>query len=499
MKILLVYPQYPTTFWSFKHILNIIGKKASFPPLGLLTVSSMLPKKWQRKLVDLNVETLRDEDIAWADMVFISAMIVQKDSVKQVIDQVKRVGKPIVAGGPLFTTGWEEYTSLVDHLVLGEAEGTLPLFLADLKKGKLKKSYKSDKFLDLKKSVLPDYSLINLKKYFSLCIQYSRGCPFNCEFCDIVRLNGRLPRYKTQNQIIRELDNLYRFKWRENVFFVDDNFIGNKIKVKEELLPAIIKWQKEKKHPFGFITQASINLADDEELMKLMVEAGFATVFIGIESPKKESLQECFKMQNQNRDLLTSVKKIQNNGIEVQAGFIVGFDNDSPAIFKNQIDFIQKSGIVTAMVGLLSALPKTRLYQRLQTAGRLVRETDGSNTSLDLNFIPKMNKKVLLNGYKNILNNIYSPKSYYQRVMNFLKEFKPQKYSINLSKFRPYHIKALFASFWLLGIKNSGRRYFWRLVFWSLFCRPKTFPQAIGFSITGLHFRRLYFDSKGTY
>jgi radical SAM superfamily enzyme YgiQ (UPF0313 family) len=350
--------------------------------------------------------------------------------------------------------------------------------------------------LDLKKSVLPDYGLINLKKYFSLCIQYSRGCPFNCEFCDIVRLNGRLPRYKTQNQIIRELNNLYQLKWRENVFFVDDNFIGNKIKVKEELLPAIIKWQKEKRHPFGFITQASINLADDEELMKLMVEAGFATVFIGIESPKKESLQECFKMQNQNRDLLTSVKKIQNNGIEVQAGFIVGFDNDSPAIFKNQIDFIQKSGIVTAMVGLLSALPKTRLYQRLQTAGRLVKETDGSNTSLDLNFIPKMNKKVLLNGYKNILNNIYSPKSYYQRVMNFLKEFKPQKYNINLSKFRPYQIKALFASFWLLGIKNSGRRYFWRLVLWSLFCRPKTFPQAIGFSITGLHFRRLYFDNK---
>jgi len=499
MKILLIYPQYPTTFWSFKHILNIIGKKASFPPLGLLTVSSMLPKKWHKKLIDLNVESLKDEDIAWADMVFISAMIVQKDSVRQVIDQVKSLGKPIVAGGPLFTTGWEEYTSLVDHLVLGEAEGTLPLFLADLKKGKLKKSYKSDKFLDLKKSVIPDYSLINLKKYFSLCIQYSRGCPFNCEFCDIVRLNGRLPRYKTKNQIIGELNNLYRLKWRENVFFVDDNFIGNKIKVKEELLPAIIKWQKEKKHPFGFITQASINLADDDELMKLMVEAGFATVFIGIESPKKESLQECFKMQNQNRDLLDSVKKIQNNGIEVQAGFIVGFDNDSPAIFKNQIDFIQKSGIVTAMVGLLSALPKTRLYQRLQNTGRLIKETDGSNTSFDLNFIPKMNKKVLLEGYKNILNNIYSPKSYYQRVMNFLKEFKPQKYNINLSRFRPYQIKALFASLWLLGIKNSGRRYFWRLVLWSLFCRPKTFPQAIGFSITGLHFRRLYFDNKNSY
>ena len=496
MKILLVYPQYPTTFWSFRHILKLIGKKAAFPPLGLLTVAAILPKKWEKKVVDMNVEILKDEDILWADLVFLSAMIVQKESTKEVINRVKSLGKKIVAGGPLFTTGWKEYTSLVNHLVLGEAEATLPLFLKDLKKGKLKKTYAVDKFPDLKKAVMPDYRLINLKKYFSLCLQYSRGCPFNCEFCDIVRLNGRLPRYKTKNQIIKELDNLYRLNWRENVFFVDDNFIGNKIKVKKELLPAIIKWQKEKKHPFGFITQASINLADDEELMKMMVEAGFATVFIGIESPKKESLQECFKMQNQNRDLLAAVKKIQNNGLEVQAGFIVGFDHDSPAIFKNQIDFIQKSGIVTAMVGLLSALPKTRLYQRLQTSGRLLKETDGSNTSFDLNFMPKMNKNVLIKGYKDILSNIYSPKNYYQRVINFLRDFKPQAHNINFSRLRFYHLKALIASFWLLGIQSRGRLYYWRLIFWSLFRRPRTLPQAIGFSITGIHFRRLYWERK---
>jgi radical SAM superfamily enzyme YgiQ (UPF0313 family) len=494
MKILLVYPQHPTTFWSFKHILHILGKKASFPPLGLLTVASMLPKKWEKKLIDMNVDPLKEEDIVWADMVFLSAMIVQKESVKQVISQVKKAGKPIVAGGPLFTTGWEEYTNSVDHLVLGEAEGTLPLFLKDLEKGKLKKTYQIDKFLDLKKTVVPDYSLINLKKYFSLCIQYSRGCPFNCEFCDIVRLNGRLPRYKTKGQIIKELDNLYRLKWRENNLFVEDNFIGNKEKVKKELLPAIIEWQEERRNPFGFITQASINLADDEELMSLMVQAGFATVFIGIESPKAESLKECQKMQNQNRNLLAAVKKIQNYGLEVQAGFIVGFDHDSPAIFKNQIEFIQKSGIVTAMVGLLSALPKTRLYQRLQATGRLVKETDGSNTSLDLNFIPKMKKNVLLKGYKDILSNIYSPKNYYQRVINFLQDFKPQVKNINLKKLRFYHLKALIASLWMLGVQSKGRRYYWRLIFWSLFRRPKTFPQAIGFSITGLHFRRLYWQ-----
>ena len=496
MKILLVYPQYPATFWSFKHIMKLLGKKAAFPPLGLLTVASLLPAKWEKKLVDMNVDDLKDEDIRWADLVFLSAMIVQKESVKEVIERVKSFGKKVVAGGPLFTTGWEEYTSLVDHLVLGEAEGTLPLFLADLKKGKLKKTYVADKFPDLKKSVIPDYRLIDLRKYFSLCIQYSRGCPFNCEFCDVVRLNGRVPRYKTEAQITKELENLYRLGWRENIFFVDDNFIGNKTAVRKELLPAIIEWQKKRRSPFGFITQASINLADDQGLIDLMAEAGFATVFVGIETPNPESLRECNKLQNQNRDLLESVRKIQNSGLEVQGGFIVGFDHDTPSIFKRQIEFIQKSGIVTAMVGLLSALPKTRLYQRLQTTGRLVKETDGSNTSLDLNFIPKMKRTVLVNGYRDLLNNLYSPKNYYQRVINFLREFKPQFQKQNLSKLRFYHLKALFASFWLLGIKNKGRRYYWRLIFWSLFCRPKTLPQAIGFSITGIHFRRLYGASR---
>lgn len=495
MKILLVYPQYPITFWSFKHILHILGKKASFPPLGLLTVASLLPKRWEKKLIDMNVDELKDKDIQWADMVFISAMIVQKESVKQVMNQIKSLGKPIVAGGPLFTTGWEEYTSLVDHLILGEGEGTLPLFLKDLGKGRLKKTYQINQFLDLKKAVVPDYNLINLRKYFSLCVQYSRGCPFNCEFCDIVRLNGRVPRYKTKGQIIKEFENLYRLKWRENVFFVDDNFIGNKERVKKELLPAIIEWQEKRKHPFGFITQVSINLADDEELMSLMVKAGFASVFIGIESPEEESLQECQKRQNQNRNLLEAVKKIQSYGLEVQGGFIVGFDHDTPTIFKRQIEFIQKSGIVTAMVGLLSALPKTRLYQRLQASGRLVKETDGSNTSFDLNFIPKMKKSVLVKGYKDLLSNIYSPKNYNQRVINFLREFKPQAQNINLSRLRFYHLKALIASLWLLGVQNKGRLYYWKLIFWSLFRRPRTLPQAIGFSITGLHFRRLYWEN----
>jgi len=495
MKILLVYPRYPETFWSFQHILKILGKKGTIPPLGLLTVASILPKKWEKKLIDMSVEELKDEDIAWADMVFLSAMIVQKEGVRQIIKQVKEIGRPIVAGGPLFTTGWEEFTKKVDHLVLGEAEETLPLFLKDLKIDKPKKVYNSKNFPDLKKkSVLPSYNLLKVSKYVSLAIQYSRGCPFNCDFCDIVRLNGRQPRYKTVGQIIKELEVLRKLGWRSGVFFVDDNFIGNRIAVKKEILPAIIKWQKKYRYPFGFITQASINLADEPELMDLMVKAGFTAVFVGIETPEVDSLKECHKFQNQNRDLVETVKKMQKAGLEVQGGFIVGFDHDKPTIFKRQVEFIQKSGIVTAMVGLLNALPKTRLYQRLQETGRLVKQTTGDNTAFDLNFKPKMNKKVLMDGYAQILENIYSPKQYYQRVITFLREFKPP-FRNSLPKIRWLHIRALVASFWILGVKSKGRLYFWKLIFWSLFKKPKTFAHAIGFSITGLHFRRLY-DKK---
>ena len=493
MKILFVYPQYPTTFWSFKHILKLIGKKAAFPPLGLLTVAAMLPKKWEKKLVDLNVEILKDEDILNADLVFLSAMIVQRESTKEVINRIKSLGKKIVVGGPLFTTGWEEFTESVNHLVLGEAEDTLIKFLKDLKTGKAKKIYEVGNFPDIRKAVVPQWSLIDKRRYTSMCLQVSRGCPFNCEFCDIVRLNGRVPRIKTKKQIINELDALRQWGWRGGLFFVDDNFIGNKAKLEKEILPLIINWQKKYHQPFLFNTQVSINLADEPKLMELMVKAGFVTIFIGIESPNIKSLEECNKFQNQNRDLVAAVKRLQNAGFEVQGGFIVGFDHDTPSIFKNQIEFIQKSGIVTAMVGLLSALPETRLYQRLKEAGRLIKESSGSNTLLDLNFVPKMDKKVLVDGYKKIMTTIYSPREYYQRVKTFLREFRPPKR--RQPKFHFYYLKALFASFWLLGVRYRGRRYFWRLIFWSLFKRPAMLPYAIGSSITGIHFRNLYCDT----
>ena len=489
MKILLVYPQYPDTFWSFKHALRIICKKAFLPPLGLLTVAAMLPKEWQKRLVDINVTTLADEDLKWADYVFISAMVVQKDSVKEVIRRCKEFNVKIVAGGPLFTTGYEEFEG-VDHFVLGEAEITLLPFLEDLEKGYAQHIYTSNERPDIRKTPIPLWSLINMKKYSSMNIQYSRGCPFNCEFCEIIILNGHTPRTKNKNQLLGELDALYSQGWRSGVFIVDDNFIGNKTKLKTEILPAIIKWMNEKKYPFSLSAEASINLADDEELMQLMVKAGFSSAFIGIETPNEESLSECNKFPNKGRDLVASVKKIQNYGLQVDGGFIVGFDSDPLSIFEDQIRFIQRSGIVTSMVGLLNAPPGTRLYQRLKQDNRLLTDISGDNTDCSINFIPKMDYETLINGYKKILTTIYSPKHYYERIKIFLKEYKPQKRT-GVSQLQFYHIRAFIKSMWFLGMKGEGRGYYWKLLIWTLLRYPRCFPVSVTLEIYGFHFRKI--------
>ncbi len=487
MKILFVYPQYPDTFWSFRYALKFISKKASFPPLGLLTVAAMLPGEWEKKLVDMNVSQLADEDIRWADFVFISAMVVQADSVKEVIKRCQNLGTRTVAGGPLFTTGYREFRE-VDHLVLGEAEVTLPLFIKDLAEGKPKRVYLSKARPEIWKTPTPLWSLINKKQYSSMSLQYSRGCPFNCEFCDIIILNGHRPRTKSGEQVIAELEALYSSGWRSGVFFVDDNFIGNRKKLKEEILPAVIKWQKGKKYPFVLSTEASINLADDDTLMQMMAEAGFDRVFVGIETPNEESLAECNKVQNRNRDLVASVKKIQNYGLEVQGGFIVGFDSDPLSIFKSQINFIQKSGIVTAMVGLLNAPTGTRLHQRLKKENRLVRAFTGDNNDISLNFIPKMNSATLINGYKHILSTIYSPKQYYERVKAFLKEYRP---TIKKNKLHSWELEAFLKSIWVLGFREKGRRYYWRLFLLTLMKYPRKLPISITMSVYGYHFRKV--------
>ncbi len=489
MKILLVYPGYPDTFWSFKHALKFIVKQATNPPLGLLTVAAMLPVEWEKRLVDMNTDALDDGDLKWADFVFISAMAVQKESTLKVVERCQKLAVPTVAGGPLFTSDPDSWKN-VNHLILNEAEVTLPLFLSDLEKGIPRHIYTSPEWADVTRSPIPDWQLINQKKYVSMCLQYSRGCPFECEFCDITALYGRIPRTKEKEQVLAELEALFKTGWRGSVFMVDDNFIGNKKKLKEEILPAIDGWMEEHHHPFTFYTQTSINLADDDELMKMMVDVGFDDVFIGIETPHEDSLAECHKTQNKRRDLVGAVKKIQHFGLQVQGGFIVGFDSDPLTIFEKQIDFIQKSGIVTAMVGMLNVMKGTKLYQRLSQEERIIKNGSGNNTDFSVNFIPKMPYETLVNGYRKIVGTIYAPEEFYQRVKNFLREYQPlPKKVIRISW---CDIKAFLRSIVVIGVLGKERVQYWKLLGWSLLKRPRLFPVAVTCAIYGFHFRKVY-------
>lgn len=489
MNILLLYPKFPDTFWSFKHALKFIAKKSANIPLGIITVASLLPKEWDKKLIDLNVTKLKESHILWADYVFISGLSVQKESVKEIIKLCKQHKKKIVAGGPLFTEEHEKYAE-IDYLVLNEAEITLVPFIEDLINGTPQKIYRSDKFADLKQSPIPDYALLNLKKYATAGIQYSRGCPYDCEFCDITALFGHKFRTKSTSQVVNELEALKALGWKGNVFFVDDNFIGNKHQLKNSLLPAMIRWGKQNHYQFVYTTEASIELSDDAELMKLMVDAGFATVFVGIETPEDNSLKECNKVHNFKRDLMKSVRVIQQSGMEVTAGFIVGFDNDTPNTFQKQIDFIQKSGIITAMVGLLNAPRLSKLYNRLNNEGRITGAASGDNTDYSINFEPAMGKEDLFKGYKRIVSEIYNSKSFYQRARSFLKHYDPPHKEYNKISF--VRLIALIKSILFIGVLNRGRFYYWSFLAWSLFKKPNTFPLAVTYSIFGYHFKKIF-------
>lgn len=492
MNILLIYPEIPDTFWSFKHVLKFIGKKAALPPLGLLTVAAMLPEEWKKdlRLIDLNVGTkVTNEDLKQADLVLISGMILQRDSAIQIIKRCKNAGVKVVAGGPLFTMEYEDFKS-VDHLFLGEVTTELlKQFAKDLQNGAAKHIYRLDKFPDLTTTPPPMWRLLRptLKLYAGMAIQISQGCPHNCDFCNVTLLFGHKVRIKTIDQVIAELDSLYQLGWQRGVgiLFVDDNLIGNVRFLKKKLLPALIKWQKDKH--IAFSAQVTIRLADDTELMELMIEAGFRTLFVGIETPCKESLIYCNKQSNTERDMIQDINSMQQHGFIVNGGFIVGFDKDPPDIFKQQINFIQKSGVVTAMVGILQAPPGTKLFERLEKAGRIVGFVTGDNF-LATNIRPCMNIKVLQEGLKEILGSIYNAKPYYYRIKTFLKEYKPPKerFSSN-ANYILIGIRVIVS----FGILDKGRKYFWKLLFWTLFTRPKLVPLAITLFIYGHHFRKI--------
>lgn len=487
MNILLLYPEFPDTFWSFKHALKFVKKKASLPPLGLLTVASMLPPAWQRRLVDLNVRKLRSEDIAWADIAFVSAMAVQQESARDVIARCKAAGLPVVAGGPLFTTGYAEFPE-VDYFVLNEAEVTLPRFIADLENGVPERYYTADEFPALSRTPVPEWELLDMKQYASMAIQFSRGCPYRCDFCNVTALFGHKIRTKSSAQIIAELEGLRKRGWQDSVFFVDDNFIAHRSYLKNELLPALIEWRNANNVTTKFYTECSINLADDAGLMHLMVAAGFNQVFIGIETPEDAALQACGKQHNTSRDMLDNIRRIQHAGIEVQGGFIVGFDSDTPSIFQKQIDFIQKSGIVTAMVGILQALPGTKLYERLKSEGRLLHQPSGDNADSNTNIVPVMDAELLRKGYREMMNHLYAPKFYYQRIRTLLKEYHAPQLK---RRFRMNQLMAFARSTVMLGVIGRERFHYWRMLAWTVVNRQQALPLAVTLAIYGHHFRKV--------
>jgi radical SAM superfamily enzyme YgiQ (UPF0313 family) len=486
-KVLLVYPEMPVTYWSFRYALPFIGKKSSMPPLGLLTIASLLPKDYQIKLVDMNVSQLKEKDILEADIVFTSSMIVQKKSLKKVIELCNKLGKPVVVGGPYPTSSYDKIFG-VNYFVLNEAEITLPKFLNDYQLGKAKFIYLDETKPNITKTPPPRFDLINWKNYSTMALQYSRGCPFSCEFCDIVAMFGNNPRTKTPEQFLTEMQSLYNVGYRGSLFIVDDNFIGNKKNVKK-LLPEIISWQKKMDYPFVLFTEASVNLAGDEELMNMMVQAGFNMVFLGIETPVKESLILTHKMQNVKSDLLENVHKIQRKGIEVTAGFIIGFDNDPEDVFDRQIHFIQSAGIPTAMVGLLTAIPKTQLYNRLKAENRLIEESSGNNThDLRLNFLPKMDVNKLIKGYKRVIAEIYKPEMYFQRCLIFLKNLTPNRNfnrKITFSELRAFILSLLLQTFSFYGW------HYWKFIVKAFFVKPKLLSEAITMAIKGHHFFKI--------
>jgi radical SAM superfamily enzyme YgiQ (UPF0313 family) len=488
MKILLVNPEFPETYWSFRHALPFEGKRCVFPPLSLITVSSLLPANCEKRLVDLNIERLKDSQIEWADMVFITGMLAQKESLHEVVKRSKRRGKLIVLGGPYVTSTIEELPD-ADHIFQGEAETTLPQFFSDLARGEAKRTYKAPERPPLALTPVPDFSLVNLKRYSCMSVQYSRGCPFSCEFCDIIEIYGRSPRTKSNQQMIAEFDALKELGWRGPLFIVDDNFIGNKKNVRL-LLPELIEWQKKNGYPFSLLTEASVNLADDDELLNSMKEAGFRRVFLGIETPVEESLKEAQKSQNRG-NLLNSVRKIQSRGMEVMAGFIVGFDNDPEDIFERQIEFIRESAIPLAMVGMLNALPDTQLWRRLEREGRLLgADATGNNTIATVNFIPKMDVEKLITGYQRIMRTIYKPSEYYRRALDSLQR-TPQ----DVPEAHQYHGLKAVAAFariaFKLGVLDNDRREFWLFFIEAARKHHDRMAELLRHAAMAYHFRKL--------
>ena len=492
---LLIYPEFPETYWSFKHALKFVGKRAAQPPLGLMTVAALLPATWKKRLVDTNVERLRDRDLRWADVVLVSGMHIQRESLVAIIERCHALGVRTVVGGPI-TSSLPSNELKADHVVIGEAESLIGGLARDLEGGTAQPVYQAAERPDMGTSPLPDLSLIKMQSYSTMAVQYSRGCPFNCEFCDIIEIYGRKPRTKAVAQVLAELDQLRAAGWREAVFIVDDNFIGNKARAKE-LCVALAEWRSQYKTNFDFNTEASLNLADDPELMQLMKDAGFVSVFLGIETPDESGLIASNKLQNVRRSLLESVATIQSYGIQVMGGFILGFDTDREDIFDRMVDFIQRSGIPIAMVGLLQAMPGTQLFRRLWKEGRILDAGQGNNTDDKLNFLPRMDAALLVEGYRSVLKRIYSREAYYERVKLFLSRTHPlSRKRLSCAKrqtrqrwITPGNARAFVTSVMCQGVFGRQRQSYWKFLLTVALHYRHCFGTAMTLAVMGYHFQ----------
>ena len=466
MRTLFVYPEFPKTFWSYEKILELVNRKVLLPPLGMVTVAALLPQEWEMKLVDRNVREVTDEEWNWAELVIISGMIVQKDDMAVQISKAKQRGLPVAVGGPFASsTPDAPELDLVDFKILDEGEITLPMFLDALERGETggRFSAEGDK-PDVTATPVPRFDLLQLEAYDSMSVQFSRGCPFNCEFCDIIVLYGRKPRTKTPEQLVAELQYLHDLGWRRSIFLVDDNFIGNKRNAKL-LLPQIRTWQEERGYPFSFSTEASVDLADDEEMMRMMHDARFESVFLGIETPDEASLETARKVQNTRNPLDAAVDRITANGIRVMAGFIIGFDGEKNGAGQRIVDFVTRTGIPAAMMGMLQALPKTALWARLEREGRLIQGEDaakGVNQTNLLNFKPTRPIRDIANEYVDAFCALYEPNAYMDRVYSYYLKMGAPRWKAAAKLPSLVDLKALTIVVWRQGIKRNTRTRFWR-------------------------------------
>jgi len=489
MRVLLVYPQFPTTFWSYEKILELVGRKVLLPPLGLITVAAILPQEWEFKLVDRNVREVTEAEWDWAELVILSAMIVQRQDLLAQIREAKQRGKRVAVGGPYPTSVPQDVTGVgVDYLILDEGEITLPMFIEAIQAGATEGVFRSDGIKpDVTHTPIPRFDLLEFDAYDSMSVQFSRGCPFQCEFCDIIVLYGRKPRTKTPQQLLAELERLYELGWRRAIFMVDDNFIGNKRNVKL-LLRELKDWMAAHQYPFSFSTEASVDLAQDPELMDLMVDCKFQAVFLGIETPDAESLELTRKFQNTRDSLADAVWAINRAGLRVMAGFIIGFDGEKGGAGDRIIQFVEQTAIPAAMFGILQALPNTALWDRLEKEGRLLHQDADINQTTLFNFMPSRPVEELAQEYVTAFCTLYEPERYLNRVYrHFLQMGAPRGQApAKLPTF--VDIRALAIIVWRQGIKRNTRWKFWQYLFSIFKNNPAVWEQYVTTCAHAEHF-----------